>query len=200
MRSEQRTNANERRAALARLGAVLHYCRPRAYPLAAATAICVASIAGCSQTSPNDPPPPPTSTASSSDALAVYAEFWRLSQLAMQAPRSQDWSVPLATVARSQALDDLLLEVRNYASLSAHVDGSVTVAPQLDPTIAPTMDRVAVLDCIDLSGSRLVSDTGSGVLDDEQNQSTRYRYRAELAREGERWFVERTAPALAEPC
>lgn len=195
-----RTSANDSRTAAERLRAVLVSSRARAIPPATAAALCVAMAAGCSEPSAPAPSPSPTAAPSAADALAVYSEFWRLSGLAAQTPGSQDWSVPLATVARGQALDDLVLEIRNYQSLPAHLEGQVQIQPVVDPSVPPIADSVAVLDCVDISGSRLVADSDGRLLDDQVNQATRYRYRAVVVREGSRWLVERTSPALDEPC
>jgi len=134
-------------------------------------------------------------------ALAAYGEFWRVSQLAFAAPGSRDWTSDLSNVAGGQALHDLLIEIANYASVPAHVTGTISQSPVLDPAIPPTADRVAVLDCVDISRSTLVSDKNGSVLDDQTNQSNRYRYRAEVSHDPSgRWRVETTAPSLAEKC
>jgi len=166
--------------------------------------ICLTLISACTGTEPAPPvASPPTTIADTSQAaaLATYGEFWRVSRLAFAAPRSQDWTAALSNVAGGQALHDLLIEIANYASVPAHVAGTISQSPGLDPTLAPTADRVAVLDCVDISKSTLVSDKSGAVLDDQAHQSNRYRYRAEVIRDPSgRWLVEKTAPALAEAC
>ena len=138
---------------------------------------------------------------SSAAARAAYGEFWRVSELAFAAPTAQDWETELTMVARGQALTDLVIEVRNYASVPAHVEGVITHAARPDPAIAPQPDRFAVLDCVDISGSMLVADADGAVLDDETGQIPRYQYRAQVVRDATgRWLVETTAPSLDEPC
>jgi hypothetical protein len=54
---------------------------------------------------------------------------------------------------------------------------------------------------VDLGDSRLVSDRTGRPLDDLANRVVRYRFRADVVRtDGGGWLVERTAPALGEPC
>lgn len=165
-------------------------------------------LAACSTSSPVPPPsaspppaPGPSAEPAPAAALAAYGEFWRVSDEAFAAPKSKDWPAELAKVARGQALDDVTLEVRNYASVPAHLDGTIGRAPIVDPAVPPTADRVAILDCVDISRSRLVSDRTKTVLDDVANQANRYRYRAQVAKIADgRWLVESTEPALTEPC
>lgn len=165
---------------------------------------CLFLIGACAGAAPAPPVAPPPTTGvdtSQAAALATYGEFWRVSRLAFAAPRSQDWAPALSSVAGGQALHDLLLEIANYASVPAHVDGTISQSPSLDPALAPTAERVAVLDCVDISKSTLVSDKNGAVLDDQAHQSNRYRYRAEVIRDPSgRWLVEKTAPSLAETC
>lgn len=139
--------------------------------------------------------------ASSAAGMAAYGEFWRVSELAFAAPTAQDWETELSMVARGQALTDVVIEVRNYASVPAHVEGAITHDARPDPALAPQPDRVAVLDCIDISGSMLVADADGAVLDDQVNQPPRYLYRAEVVRDASgRWLVEAAAPSLDQPC
>ncbi|MDN5758884.1 MAG: hypothetical protein L0H59_10170 [Tomitella sp.] len=139
--------------------------------------------------------------ASSAAGMAAYGEFWRVSELAFAAPTAQDWEAELSMVARGQALTDVIIEVRNYASVPAHVEGTITHDARPDPTLAPEPDRVAVLDCVDISGSMLVADADGAVLDDQVNQPPRYQYRAEVVRDTSgRWLVEVAAPSLDQPC
>jgi hypothetical protein len=166
-----------------------------------------ASLSACSGTAPEPPEPleptgtSPRESASSSAGMAAYGEFWRVSELAFAAPTARDWESELRMVARGQALSDVVIEVRNYASVPAHVEGAITHAARPDPALAPQPDRVAVLDCIDISGSRLVADADGAVLDDQANQTPRYLYRAEVVRDADgRWLVETTAPSLDQPC
>lgn len=177
----------------------------RSARLAIALLTLLALMSACAQTGSPAPPsaPPPTTIAatSSAAALATYGEFWRVSQLAFAAPGSKDWTSDLRGVAGGQALNDLLLEIANYASVPAHIVGSISQSPGLDPAVPPTADRVAVLDCVDISKSTLVSDKDGSVLDDQTNQSNRYRYRAQVVRDPSgHWLVETTAPSLAERC
>ncbi|WP_433274002.1 hypothetical protein ACQPZA_24105 [Pseudonocardia xinjiangensis] len=159
-----------------------------------------AVVAGCS--SPSVPPPAPTTPSTPADAaeqraLTAYEDFWTVTNSALAAPKSRDWTARLQEVATGQALESLRTDVENYASLPAHTEGAVT----REPVVHRLADnRVEVVDCIDLGDSRLVSDTTGAVLDDLANRVQRYRYRAELLTVGDGWVVERTAPALDEPC
>ncbi|QJY47800.1 hypothetical protein [Pseudonocardia broussonetiae] len=164
-------------------------------------------LSACSGTAPEPPGAPTPSTtstgeiASSAAGMAAYGEFWRVSELAFAAPTAQDWETELSMVARGQALTDVVIEVRNYASVPAHVEGAITHDARPDPTVTPGPGRVAVLDCIDISGSRLVADADGAVLDDQANQTPRYQYRAEVVRDASgRWLVVTTAPSLDQPC
>lgn len=124
-----------------------------------------------------------------------------MSEQAFAAPTAKDWQPELARTARGQALDDVMVEIRNYASIPARVRGTIGHAPSVDLAVVPTPDRVAVVDCVDISASTLVADADGTVLDDQANQATRYRYRAEVVNDGTgRWLVEKATPALAERC
>ena len=170
-----------------------------------AVALAATACSG-SQTAP--PPAPPTMTAPTptaapptAAALAAYGEFWRISEAAFASPTAQDWQTEMAKVARGQALTDVMLEIRNYASVPAHLEGPVDHAPSVDPGIPATPDRVAVLDCIDISKSRAITDTDGSVIDDLANRAERYHYRAQVVRDSTKgWLVETTTPALDEPC
>ena len=61
----------------------------------------------------------------------------------------------MSKVARGQALTDVMLEIRNYASVPAHLEGSVVThaARSSIPTFR-RLHRVAILDCVDISNSR----------------------------------------------
>jgi hypothetical protein len=172
--------------------------------LAIATVAAVATA--CSTSHPAPPPAPvetptPTAEAPAAAALATYGEFWRISEQAFAAPNAQDWHAELSKVARGQALSDMTLEIRNYASVPAHLEGSVIHAPGSEPAEPSTADRVAILDCVDISNSRAVTDSNGTVIDDLKNRAERYHYRAQVVRDATgRWLVETTAPALDEPC
>jgi hypothetical protein len=179
--------------------------RRRAARVAAVIAA-VLVLTGCAGPEPAPPaatPPAPSDAAPdmTAAAMAAYGEFWRVSEAAFAAPRAQDWQAELSKVTRGQALDDVVLEIRNYASVPAHLEGQITHAPALDPAVPRTSGRVAVLDCVDISQSQLVADESGAVLDDQENQVVRYQYRAVVVRADDgRWLVESTAPALDESC
>lgn len=162
----------------------------------AAVVMTAAVIAACA----SDPPsPPPTQPPTAADtALVAYRAFWTVVDSALAAPRAKAWEAELQGVATGQALDTALADVRNFASLPAHTEGSV----QRTPVVADASNaRVSILDCVDLGESRLVSDATGQTLDDLQNRATRYRFRAELSiTPTGSWLVDRTAPALAESC
>ena len=170
------------------------------------TIVTLAVVAtACSTSQPTPPPPPaepPASTAEApAAALATYGEFWRISEQAFAAPTAQDWQAELSKVARGQALADVMLEIENYASVPAHVEGAVTRNPTIDPGAPQSQQRVAITDCLDLSESRLVADKNGAELGDVQNQPERYRFRAQVARDATgKWLVDTTSPALTEPC
>lgn len=160
----------------------------------------VALVSGCSTFGSDEPAPAPapqTTIPAERPALAAYEEFWSVTDAAFAAPTAQNWTPRLEQVATGQALDSLRRDVENYASVPAHIEGAVTRAP----TVAgSTQGRVDVVDCIDLGDSRLVSDTDGRVLDDLANRVPRYVYRAGLVFQDGRWLVNRTAPALDQPC
>ena len=165
-------------------------------------AVVAVALAACTSSPPAPAPAPSAAPVpSTASALAAYDEFWRVSEQAFAAPTAKDWQPEVARVARGQALDGLMLEIRNYASIPAHLRGTIGRAPTVDPAVAPTSDRVAVLDCVDISASTLVADADGKVLDDQANQASRYRYRAEVVNDGTgRWLVEKAGPALGETC
>lgn len=167
--------------------------------LRSALLVAVVCATGCSATSA--PPQSPTTPAATSDpaaeALAAYERFWAVTDSALAAPGSRDWLPDLEEVATGPALDSLVTDVQNYAGLPAHTEGQVTRDPVVQEVLG---SRAQVLDCVDLGDSRLVSDTTGDVLDDLANRVPRYRFRAELVSTNGRWLVERTVPALDEPC
>lgn len=164
-------------------------------PLAA-----VGLVVGCSAPDSQRPSPtdvPPTSSAVERNALAAYEEFWTVTDAAFASPGAQDWKSRTREVAEGQALESLDRDIANYSGIPAHTEGAVSRAPKVAKA-AP--DRVRIVDCVDISGSRLVSDDDGQVLDDLANRVPRYLYRAEVIPRGDRWVVERTAPSLGEPC
>ena len=64
--------------------------------------------------------------------MSTYREFWRVVDAARAAPESQDWTPKIKALATGQALQSALLDVANFASLPAHVVGTVT----RDPSVA----------------------------------------------------------------
>jgi hypothetical protein len=166
----------------------------------------VAMVATACSTSRPTPPPPvqaptPTAEVTAAAALAAYGEFWRISEGAFAAPTTQNWRAELSKVARNQALDDVMLEIENYASVPAHVEGTVTRNPEIDPDTPSTEQRVAIVDCLDLSESHLLADNSGAELGEVENQPKRYRFRAQVVRDATgKWLVDATSPALAEPC
>jgi hypothetical protein len=180
-------------------------CAP---PLVAIVVTATAVLAACSS-SPPAPQAPTSATTTPSPspapntaaALAAYGEFSRVSDAAFAAPKAKDWTREMAKVAGGQALNDVTLEIRNYASVPAHLVGTVGRAPTVDPAVPPTEDQVAILDCVDISRSRLISDRNGVVLDDVKNQADRYRYRARVDKVADgRWLVQSTMATLTEPC
>jgi hypothetical protein len=158
--------------------------------------------AGCSS-APLTPASPSTSTpviatAPDQAALNTYREFWRVVDAARAAPRSQDWTPKIKELATGQALQSALTDVANFASLPAHVVGTVT----RDPSVAGnTPAKISILDCVDLGTAHLVSDRNGALLDDTKNRVKRFHLRAELVPNPDgRWLVSTTAPALHERC
>jgi hypothetical protein len=158
--------------------------------------------AGCSSAPSSAPASPSTSipatTAPDQAALNTYREFWRVVDAARAAPKSQDWTPKIETLATGQALQSALLDVANFASLPAHVVGTVT----RDPSVAAvTPVQISILDCVDLGAAHLVSDRNGALLDDTKNRVERFQLRADLVPGSDgRWLVSTTAPALNERC
>lgn len=165
------------------------------------SALLVALLCATSCSTASPPPESPTTPPANSDPtvepLAAYERFWAVTDSALAAPGSRDWLPDLEAVATGPALDSLATDVENYASLPAHTEGQVTRDPVVQEVLG---SRALVLDCVDLGDSRLVSDTTGDVLDDLANRVPRYQFRAELVSINGRWLVERTVPALDEPC
>ena len=63
--------------------------------------------------------------------MNTYREFWRVVDAARAAPRSQDWTPKIKALATGQALQSALTDVANFASLPAHVVGTVTRDPSV---------------------------------------------------------------------
>lgn len=157
-------------------------------------------VVGCSAPDPAEPSPtsaPPTNDPVERKALAAYEEFWTVTDAALASPGARDWTSRTREVATGQALQSLDRDIASYSGIPAHTEGTVSRAPKVATAAA---DRVRTIDCVDISGSRLVSDDNGQVLDDLANRVPRYLYRAEVIPRGDRWVVERTAPSLAEPC
>lgn len=153
----------------------------------------LAALAGCS----TNAPVPPQPTEDERQALAVYEGFWSVTTAAFAEPGERDWTPRLQEVATGQALDSVRRDVENYASVPAHTEGSVKRAPKVTSSAT---GHVEIEDCVDLADSRLVSDDGGQVLDDLANRVPRYVYRAGIVNQNGRWLVDRTAPALDQPC
>lgn len=167
-------------------------------PLRSALLVALLCAASCSTaTAPPEPTSAPLTSDPAAEALAAYERFWTVTDSALAAPGSRDWLPDLRGVATGPALDSLVTDVENYASLPAHTEGQVTRDPVVQQVLGT---RVQIVDCVDLGGSRLVSDTTGAVLDDLTNRVPRYRFRAELVSTNGQWLVERTVPALDEPC
>lgn len=165
-------------------------------------ALTAALTTSCASSPPSNstlPAPSPTATVGpSGEALAAYRSFWTVVDAAFAAPRSKSWDADLQHVASGQALASVLADVANYASLPAHVQGLI----HRSPSVASSVDRrVSIIDCVDLGGSRVVSDTTGQVLNDLKNRVQRFRSRSEVVTDATgRWLVDRTAPVLDEPC
>jgi hypothetical protein len=148
---------------------------------------------------PASPSPIPVITPAPNEAaLSTYREFWRITDAAGAAPRSQDWTPKIKAVATGQALKTALTDISNYASLPAHIVGTI----KRDPKVASvTSGRVSILDCVDLGAVHLVSDRNGSLLDDTKNRVERFHLRADIVSgPDDRWLVSTTAPALNEPC
>ncbi|MFC4945828.1 hypothetical protein [Pseudonocardia sp. GCM10023141] len=165
----------------------------------AMTAVIAAS---CTSSPPsNSAPTTPTSTAvatPSDAALSAYNAFWTVVDAAYAAPQSKSWDADLKRVGSGQALASVLADVANYASLPAHVQGRIQRSPRVQ---SASGDRVSISDCVDLGDSRVVSDTTGQGLNDLKNRVQRFRSRSDVVTDATgRWLVDRTAPALDEPC
>ncbi|WP_214406239.1 hypothetical protein [Pseudonocardia lacus] len=165
-------------------------------------------IAACTSPAPPAPPAPappsapieapPVESGAPDAALAAYDSFWAVSQRALAAPGTKDWTPELEAVASGQALDAIQSDVDNFADYPAHNEGSVTRDPVVDSATDTTAE---ITDCVDLSDYLLIADKTGEILTDTANQVPRFRYRAHVVKdESGRWLVNRTTPALDEPC
>lgn len=91
-----------------------------------------------------------------------------------------------------------MTDVENYASLTARTIGTISRSPSVVDA-QPT--HVAILDCVDLVDSRLISDSTGEIFDDLENRVQRFQLHAQVVADaGGKWLVERAEPALEEPC
>lgn len=183
--------------------------RPTSSPANTGQLLAIAAVAvvatACSTSRPTPPPPvqapTPTTDATTAAALGAYGEFWRISEQAFAAPTARDWRAELGKVARGQAFEDTLADVRTYAGVPAHLEGRITRSAIIDPGFSPAANRVDVLDCVDVSNSKVVTDKDGINLSDTANQVPRYRYRAQVLKDqGGSWLVEKATAAVDEPC
>lgn len=185
------------------------WARSRHAALGAALVAALA-LSGCASSEPStsaDPTtspgpqgvePPNQADAASSAALAAYTSYADLADSARAAPDSQGWRPVIEEVAQGQALDAVIADVENYASLPARTVGVVSHSPEVSE-VGPR--QVSVVDCVDLGDSRLISDTTGEVFDDLENRVQRFRFHAKLGVEPDgRWVVQETEPLLDEPC
>jgi hypothetical protein len=180
---------------------------PHRLPVLAAVLACAGFLAAaCGGNDGHEPTsattvavePPSAMAQSSTAALAAYSSYWRLTTAAFADPDGRDWAAEFGAVARGQALESVLADVANYASLPAHTEGDIARSPAVDTALP---GRVTVVDCIDLGNSRLVHDVTGETLDDLENRTQRYRFRAQVVHDDNgSWLVEQTTPLPDQPC
>jgi hypothetical protein len=153
-------------------------------------------LTSCSSAAPAAAPTTAPATPAQ-QALVVYERYWTVTEAAFAAPGARDWAPELQGVATGSALESASRDVRNYADFPAHTEGAISRAPSVGAT---TDGHIEIVDCVDLGDSRLVADRTGEILDDLVNRVPRYRFRADVVLHGEQWLVERTEPALDEPC
>ncbi|GAA3549788.1 hypothetical protein GCM10022222_36720 [Amycolatopsis ultiminotia] len=185
------------------------------YP-AAGLIIVGAALAGCSSAVPTPPSAPPSAAAPSSPwiptpeheiapkALAVYRQYWELSEQAEAAPRSHDWRPALTRLMADPALTSFVDELANLASVPAHSIGQYHRAPTVRSVSLADPARVVIDDCLDASDEHLVSDRlgETGKYLDSPGQPRRYRLEAEVVRYPApyRWLVQSVRPHVDQPC
>jgi len=184
--------------------------------LAAGLAVTGTALAGCSAT-PSQPAPSPTPTAVSSSsriptaeheiaeqALAVYRQYWELSEQAEAAPRSHNWRPALVKLMADPALTSFADEIANLASVPAHSTGQYRRSPTVRSVSLAEPFRVVIDDCLDAADEHLVSDRlgESGKSLDNPSQPRRYRMEAEvvLYPAPYRWLVQIVRPHVDRPC
>ncbi|MGW4393819.1 hypothetical protein ACWEHA_00910 [Amycolatopsis nivea] len=183
--------------------------------LAVGMVIAAAALVGCSS-APSTPPAPSSVVTPSSSwipspehetaprALAVYRQYWDLSEQAEAAPRSQDWRPSLARLMADPALTSFLDELANLASVPAHSVGEYHRAPVVRSVNLAEPARVVIDDCLDASDNHLVSDrqADAGKHLDNPGQPRRYRLEAEVVRYPApyRWLVQVVRPHVDQPC
>ena len=165
--------------------------------LAAATACTTTPPADLPEPAPPVTAPDPTDQAADA-ALAAYNAFWGTLLDASAAPNAQDWTTEFRTVASGEALDELIADTDNYADYPAHFEGTVGRAPTVQ-TASP--DRVAIVDCLDMTSYLLRGDRTNEILTDTVHQVPRFRFHAEVIPDPSgRWLVDQVEAKLSEPC
>lgn len=173
-------------------------------------------LAGCSNAAPPRPPSPATAAAPSSPwipapeheiapkALAVYRQYWELSEQAEAAPQSHDWRPALTRLMADPALTSFVDELANLASVPAHSVGQYRRAPSVRSVSVAEPARVVIDDCLDASDEHLVSDRPgeTGKYLDNPGQPRRYRLEAEVVRYPApyRWLIQIVRPHVDQPC
>lgn len=185
------------------------------YP-AAGLAIVSAAIAGCSTEQPQSAAAPSSSITHSSSwiptperetadkALAVYSQYWDLTEQAEAAPQAHEWRSVLAKVMADPALTSFADEIANLASVPAHSVGKYRRSPSVRSVSLTDPARVVIEDCLDAADEHLVSDRPgeAGKSLDNPRQPRRYRFEAEVVRYPApyRWLVQIVRPHVDQPC
>ncbi|WP_329072541.1 hypothetical protein [Amycolatopsis sp. NBC_01480] len=177
--------------------------------------ITATAVAGCSNTTVQSAVPPSLSVVSPSwiptpehamagAALQVYRQYWQLREHAEASPGAQDWRASFAHLLAEPALTTIVDELADLASIPAHMAGQYHRAPKARSVSTVEPARVVIVDCLDASAERLVSDRPGDAGKNLANpgQPRRYRLEVEVVRcpAPYRWLVRTIRPQLDEAC
>ncbi|MEW2507904.1 hypothetical protein AB0878_46325 [Amycolatopsis sp. NPDC047767] len=185
------------------------------YPVAGLL-VSAAVLTGCENVPARSTPPPAPSAAPSSSwipapeqttaehALAVYKQYWELSEQAEAKPRAEDWRPAFVNLMADPALTMFVDELANLSSVPAHSVGEYHRSPKVQSVSLTEPARVVILDCLDATDEHLVSDKPGeqGKNLDNPAQPRRYRLEVQVVRYPApyRWLVQVVAPHLEESC